>query len=100
MCRPAWANHAGCALLQSPPLVRRTDARDSVLLLFRFYGSCVPWLYNKGRPHQSLGPGIPDQVEPTLSAVHDPERISSKRRLSSKPILGGLHHEYRWADAA
>ena len=56
--------------------------------------------YNTRRPHQSLGPGIPDQVESTLSAVQDPERISSKRRLSSKPILGGLHHEYRWADAA
>src|SRR5438270_2686721 len=56
--------------------------------------------YNTGRPHQSLGPGIPDQVEPPSPAVQDPKRISSKGRVSSKSILGGLHHEYRWADAA
>jgi putative transposase len=56
--------------------------------------------YNSGRPHQSLGPGIPDQVESTSPAVQDAERISSNRRVSSKSILGGLHHEYRWADAA
>jgi putative transposase len=56
--------------------------------------------YNTGRPHQSLGPGIPDPVEPTSPAVQDAERISSNRRVSSKSILGGLHHEYRWAAAA
>src|SRR5436305_8661511 len=56
--------------------------------------------YNTGRPHQSLGPGIPNQVEPTSPAVQDTERISLNRRVSSKSILGGLHHEYRWADAA
>jgi putative transposase len=56
--------------------------------------------YNNGRPHQSLGPGIPDQVERPSLAVQDPERISSSRGVSSRSILGGLHHEYRWADAA
>jgi len=50
--------------------------------------------YNTGRPHQFLGPGIPDQVKRPSLAVQDPERISSNRRVSSKSILGGLHHEY------
>jgi hypothetical protein len=56
--------------------------------------------YNTGRPHQSLGPGIPDPVEPTLASDQDPEGIFPNRRVTSKSILGGLHHEYRWADAA
>ena len=55
--------------------------------------------YNSGRPHQSLGPGIPDQVERTFPADdHKPE--SRNRWVIAKSILGGLHHEYRWANAA
>jgi hypothetical protein len=52
--------------------------------------------YNTGRPHQSLGPGILDCTQvnaPTCGR-------SVLRVVVSKPILGGLHHEYRWADAA
>ena len=56
--------------------------------------------YNTGRPHQSLGPGIPDEVEQTLPADRHPEAISPNRRVTVKSILSGLHREYRWADAA
>jgi transposase InsO family protein len=56
--------------------------------------------YNSGRAHQSLGPGIPDQVEQKLPTNRDQESISKGRRIIAKSILGGLHHEYRWADAA
>jgi putative transposase len=56
--------------------------------------------YNTGRPHQSLGPGIPDHVEPTSAGHQNPKSISPNRRVTSKSILGGLHHEYRWAGAA
>ncbi len=56
--------------------------------------------YNGGRPHQSLGPGIPDQVERTLQADDDHKPVSRNRRVIAKSILGGLHHEYRWANAA
>ncbi|HEX4166196.1 MAG TPA: integrase core domain-containing protein, partial [Bryobacteraceae bacterium] len=56
--------------------------------------------YNSGRPHQSLGPGIPDQVERTLPADDDHKPVSPNRRVIAKSILGGLHHEYRWADVA
>jgi putative transposase len=52
--------------------------------------------YNTGRPHRSLGPGIPDPTQ-----VNAPtSRCRSVSRVIAKPILGGLHHEYRWADAA
>jgi len=51
--------------------------------------------YNRGRPHSSLGPGIP---EPRASGA--PKRLSGQRipsghRVLAKAILGGLHHEYR-----
>lgn len=55
--------------------------------------------YNSGRPHQSLGPGFPDRVEPTLPADYDTP-ASPNRRVIAKSILCGLHHEYRWANAA
>jgi putative transposase len=51
--------------------------------------------YNRGRPHSSLGPGIPDpgssyqQVEPCG------HHIPMDRQVVAKAILGGLHHEYR-----
>ena len=56
--------------------------------------------YNGGRPHQSLGPGVPNQVEQTSAADDEHKPITSDRRVIAKSILGGLHHEYRWADAA
>jgi len=50
--------------------------------------------YNRGRPHSSLGPGIP---EPPLSKVAlqtKRHHIPDKHRVSAIPVLGGLHHEY------
>jgi hypothetical protein len=56
--------------------------------------------YNSGRPHRSLGPGIPDQVgqlpAPRMHAFQ-PHPASG---VIAKSILGGLHHEYRWANVA
>jgi len=53
---------------------------------------------NGGRPHASLGPGIPDGA--ALSAVSTDGRIPDGHRVLAKPILGGLHHEYRLELAA
>jgi putative transposase len=50
--------------------------------------------YNKGRPHSSLGPGIPDpprDLPPKASAGH---RIPQGCRVVVEPVLNGLHHEY------
>ena len=51
--------------------------------------------YNRGRPHMMLGPGVPDPpaARPTATpkSCHHLRDFGSVR---SKPVLGGLHHEY------
>ena len=56
--------------------------------------------YNAGRPHRSLGPGIPDQVQQAPAVFKQAAQRSSHSRVIAKRILGGLHQEYRWAEAA
>ena len=45
--------------------------------------------FNRARPHQGIGQGIPcgllQRAEP-----------SGSEWLSSRPVLGGLHHDYQW----
>lgn len=54
--------------------------------------------YNQSRPHMALGPGVPDSPDtipkPTSVGRH---RISEYFRVVSKPLLGGLHHDYKLA---
>jgi putative transposase len=57
--------------------------------------------YNTGRPHMSLGPGVPD---PPTNNLDHPRPNSRHRRgelyaVRVNPILGGLHHEYVLAPA-
>lgn len=49
--------------------------------------------YNRGRPHSRLGPGFPDQRSAPPSRAHR-HRFEKVERVTSKPVLGGLHHEY------
>jgi transposase InsO family protein len=49
--------------------------------------------YIRGRPHASLGPGIPDG--PEIAPVMSGHRIREGHCVIATPILGGLHHEYR-----
>ena len=53
--------------------------------------------YNTGRPHMTLGPGIP---QPPLSlpvSWHEHRhRFPAHVHVTARPILGGLHHEYYW----
>jgi putative transposase len=52
--------------------------------------------YNHGRPHLSLGPGIPDPLPGSLRFRHPTgRRLPHGHRVRKKSILGGLHHEYR-----
>jgi len=56
--------------------------------------------YNKGRPHSSLGPGIPDPAGDLRQEAALSNRIPQGCRVVAKPVLNGLHHEYqleRWA---
>jgi putative transposase len=50
--------------------------------------------YNHGRPHARLGPGIPDPPSNT-AAQSSGHQLPGAHRVAIKPILGGLHHEYR-----
>jgi putative transposase len=52
--------------------------------------------YNRGRPHMSLGPGIPDPPTMPASAGHpkSQHRFGDGLVVYADPILGGLHHEY------
>ena len=52
--------------------------------------------YNRGRPHSSLGPGVPDPprgaaVIPKSEPRH---RLAPGALVLAKSVLGGLHHEY------
>lgn len=51
--------------------------------------------YNCGRPHMSLGPGIP-QPSVSCPAPLQPHRhrLPAYLHVASSPVLGGLHHEY------
>jgi transposase InsO family protein len=50
--------------------------------------------YNRGRPHSALGPGIPEQPQAKIPAGPHRHKLPIGYRVASKPVLGGLHHEY------
>jgi len=50
--------------------------------------------YNRGRPHSSLGPGIPEPPQAKVPAGPHRHKLPNSCRVISTPVLGGLHHEY------
>jgi transposase InsO family protein len=62
------------------------------------------WLphYNRGRPHSSLGPGLPDPLpNSSLRLKRQRHRFDRPSRVIAHSVLNGLHHEYSLlADAA
>jgi putative transposase len=50
--------------------------------------------YNRGRPHASLGPGIPERPLGDWTGKSTRHRLPDGYRVAARPILGGLHHEY------
>src|SRR5271166_4197409 len=62
------------------------------------------WLahYNRGRPHSSLGPSLPDPpLTLPVPLQRQRHRFDRASRVVAHPVLNGLHHEYTLvADAA
>ena len=56
--------------------------------------------YNQGRPHKSLGPGIPEPISGAIPLAADRHRLPSNGVVRAKTVLGGLHHEYRLEQVA
>jgi putative transposase len=57
--------------------------------------------YNAGRPHMSLGPGIPQPPVSLPAALQaHRHRTAAHQRVVARPILGGLHHHYRLEEKA
>ena len=50
--------------------------------------------YNRGRPHSSLGPDVPDPMNDGFAPSSTGHQIPRGQRVVAKPVLGGLHHEY------
>ena len=78
----------------------RRECLDFVIPLNErhLYGILKEWVthYNEGRPHMSLGPGIPrpKRTLPVPRQVHR-HRMPTGQRRAARPVLGGLHHDYR-----
>jgi transposase InsO family protein len=51
--------------------------------------------YNRGRPHSSLGPRMPDNTTPKAELQVERHCLPKDCRVRSISILGGLHHEYQ-----
>ena len=52
--------------------------------------------YNEGRPHLSLGPGIPQPPATLPVALQEHRhRLPEHQSVGARPILGGVHHEYQ-----
>jgi putative transposase len=77
----------------------RRECLDWIILLSEGHLRKVlaSWMahYNRGRPDSSLGPGIPDPRLVDLPVKPCGHRLPLDHRVRSRPILGGLHHEYR-----
>ncbi|MPY90882.1 MAG: transposase [Luteitalea sp.] len=56
--------------------------------------------YNRGRPHASLGPGLPEAATNEAPVPSHGHRLPATYRVVVNPVLGGLHHEYRLEAAA
>ena len=80
-----------------------TLRRECLDFVIPFTDTHLRWLlqgwvghYNAGRPHMALGPGIPQPLAALPAPLHEPRhRLPAHCRVVARPILGGLHHEYR-----
>ena len=67
----------------------------------RYHGCLIVELYNRGRPHGSLGPGVPDPpaILGTVRKLESRHRLGKGVVVLAKSVLRGLHHEYSMASS-
>jgi putative transposase len=103
----------GLSVLKSPPHCPKANAIcERVIGTIR--RECLDWLipmserhlrsilkswvehYNCGRPHSSLGPGVPDppQERALIPKSESRHRLAVGALVLVKSVLAGLHHEY------
>ena len=104
----------GLRVLKSPP---RSPKANSICerVIGTIRRECLDWLipvteahlreilkiwvvhYNGGRPHSSLGPGLPGPPNTVATSARPSNfrhRLGKGDGVRSKSVLGGLHHEY------
>ena len=105
-------SHMGIRVLRSPPRspkanslcervigTLRRECLDSFIPITESHLRRITtnWVahYNQGRPHSSIGPGIPDPPSdlPVPPQIHR-HRIPNHLKVVNSSVLGGLHHEY------
>ena len=50
--------------------------------------------YNRGRPHLSLGSGIPEPNQSEVPASDHRHKLPAGNRFVKRAVLGGLHHDH------
>ena len=73
----------------------RQECLDHLLILHERQLQRVLYAYveyfNQARPHQGIGQQIPEPSRSPLSSHQTGEKVIAL------PVVGGLHHDYRWA---
>src|SRR5215831_17861890 len=98
----APAANAICERLIGTP---RRECLDFVIPLNErhLYSILKEWVThdNEGRPHMSLGPGMPQpkRTLPVPRQIHR-HRMPTGQRMAARPVLGGLHHDYKLENQA
>ncbi|MEO8036740.1 MAG: integrase core domain-containing protein, partial [Acidobacteriota bacterium] len=114
----ASISRLGVEILKSPPRSPKANSFcERVIGTLR--RECLDWIiplgegqiravvrewmghYNRGRPHMSLGPGVPEPSD-LVPAALQPHRhkLPEGLHVAATPLLNGLHHEYRLDRAA
>ena len=109
----------GITILKSPPQSPTANAIcERVISSIR--RECLDWLiqmseghlratlnswvnhYNSGRPHMSLGPGVPDppSKEQSNNRANSRNHLGEGIMVRAHSVVGGLHHEYSLAHSS
>jgi transposase InsO family protein len=97
--RTPWRSPKANSLCERVIGTLRRECLDYLIPLTETHLRCITktWVahYNTGRPHLSLGPGLRDAPAGLPAAPQeDRQRIPSHLKVTSFPVLGGLHQEY------